>query len=159
MAAADTGAPAKRRTTIRGGRRRSRELALRGMYQWLVNETPASILLEQLREEKEYAQADAAFLSTLLNGMTAQARTLQEKIRPYLDRELKHLSPVEHAILLIGAFELSACVDVPYKVVINEAVELAKVYGGTDGHKYINGVLDRLAPDLRPHEAARKQGA
>ncbi|MFN0317330.1 MAG: transcription antitermination factor NusB [Burkholderiales bacterium] len=142
----------KRRAPVRGGRRRSRELALQGLYQWLINETSASDLLEQLRATEEHAQADDAYLATLIKGTTAQAIVLRGKLAPHLDREVQMLSPVEHAILLLGAYELSACPDVPYKVVINEAVELAKIFGGTDGHKYINGVLDRLAPQLRPSD-------
>ena len=74
---------------------------------------------------------------------------------PFLDRPAQSLSPVEHALLLIGAYELTACPDIPYRVVINEAVELAKSYGGTDGHKYVNGVLDKLAAQVRPAEARR----
>ncbi|MSQ59795.1 MAG: transcription antitermination factor NusB [Betaproteobacteria bacterium] len=142
----------KRRVPARGGRRRSRELALQGLYQWLLNDTSAADLLEQLRAGEEHAQADDAYLAILIKGTTAQAVALRGKLVPHLDREVQQLSPVEHAILLLGAYELHACPDVPYKVVINEAVELAKIFGGTDGHKYINGVLDRLAPELRPNE-------
>ncbi len=156
MMSADTGTPPRRKAPVKGGRRRSRELAVQGIYQWLVNETTATVLLTQLREAKEHEQADDAYLATLITGTTAQASALREKLAPYLDRAAQQLSPVEHAILLLGTYELSACLDVPYKVVINEAVELAKVFGGTDGHKYINGVLDRLAPTLRPHDVLRK---
>lgn len=144
------------RSPARGGRRRSRELAVQGLYQWLVNVTSASELLRQLQEEEGYAQADAAYLEALVRGTVAEVETLRARMAPHLDRGVQQLSPVEHAILLVGAYELSACLDVPYKVVINEAVELAKVFGGTDGHKYVNGVLDRLAPQLRPHDAPRK---
>ncbi len=156
MMSVDTGALPKRRAPARGGRRRSRELAVQGLYQWLVNETSASDLLEQLRATKEHAQADDAYLATLINGTTAQALALRAKLAPHLDREAHQLSPVEHAVLLLGVYELTACLDVPYKVVINEAVELGKIFGGTDGHKYINGVLDRLAPELRPSETGQQ---
>ena len=140
----------------KGARRRSRELAVQGLYQWLLNVTSPATLLTQLRETKEHAQADDAYLAMLIDGAIPQVDALRAKLGPHLDRDAEQLSPVEHAILLLGTYELMACPDVPYKVVINEAVELAKVFGGTDGHKYINGVLDRLAPQLRPHDMIRK---
>ncbi len=154
MPAAEPGVP--RKQAAKGGRRRSRELAVQGLYQWLLNETPAQLLLDQLRETKEHDQADDAYLAILVNGTTARAGALRAMLSPYLDRDTQMLSPVEHAILLLGAYELSACLDVPYRVIINEAVELAKVFGGTDGHKYINGVLDRLAPELRPGDPGQR---
>jgi N utilization substance protein B len=88
----------------------------------------------------------------LLQGCIEQRETLDAGLLKFLDRPLVELSPVEHAVLWVGAFELANCLDVPYKVAINEAVELAKNFGGTDGHKYVNGVLDHLAPELRPDE-------
>jgi N utilization substance protein B len=95
----------------------------------------------------------------LLRGCIADAGVLDEALARHVDRKTTELSPIEHAVLLIGAYELRQCLDIPYKVVINEAVELAKAFGGTDGHKYVNGVLDRVASDLRPLEvAAVKQG-
>jgi transcription antitermination protein NusB len=149
---ADQEVHAKRKAPPKGARRRSRELALQAVYQWLVNETSIPDLLAQLRDTKEYAQADDAFLVQLLNGVIERADALRVEFAPFLDRPADKLSPVEHAVLLLGTYELVACPDVPYKVVINEAVELAKSFGGTDGHKYINGVLDRMAPALRPHD-------
>lgn len=156
MMSAETGPRLRSKGPARGGRRRSRELAVQGLYQWMVNITPVGDLLRQLQEEEGYAQADAAYLDTLIRGAASEADALRARLAPHLDRPVQQLSPVEHAILLVGAYELSACLDVPYKVVINEAVELAKMFGGTDGHKYVNGVLDRLAPELRPHDAPRK---
>lgn len=153
---ADAGARAKGKAPARGGRRRSRELAVQGLYQWLTNTTPVAELLRQLQEQEGYAQTDTAYLDALLRGSITEADALRARLTPHLDRPVNQLSPVEHAILLVGAYELSACLDVPFKVVINEAVELAKVFGGTDGHKYVNGVLDRLAPELRPHDATRR---
>jgi N utilization substance protein B len=90
-----------------------------------------------------------------VRGVVERAAELNASLQPFLDRPARALSPVEHALLLIGAFELSVSPDVPYRVVINEAVELAKAYGGTDGHKYVNGVLDKLAAQLRPQEARK----
>ncbi|HWA13698.1 MAG TPA: transcription antitermination factor NusB [Burkholderiales bacterium] len=138
---------------MKNSRRRAREFALQGLYQWLVNEAPADALLQQLREQKDFARADAGLVEALLRGVIADAPALREKVAPYLDRPVRELSPVEHALLLQAAYELSRQVETPYRVIINEAVELAKSFGGTDGHKFVNGVLDKLAAQLRPGEA------
>ena len=142
---------------MKGSRRLSRELALQGLYQWLVNQTDADDVLAQISDKEGFAKADQAYLESLVRGVVNEAGTLRDNIGPHLDRPIGQLSPVEHALLLIAACELRSQPDTPYRVVINEAVELAKVYGGTDGHKYVNGVLDKLAPDLRPGEAATRQ--
>lgn len=143
-----------------GNRRGSRELALQGLYQWLVNETDVKDMLTQISGMDGFGKADQAYLKLLVQGVVGNADALRERIRPYLDRPMKNLSPVEHALLLMAACELSMQPDTPYRVVINEAVELAKSYGGTDGHKYVNGVLDKLATELRPDETgARKKKA
>lgn len=157
MMSAEPKVPVSRRGPAKGARRRSRELAVQGVYQWLLNEIPASGLLAQLRETNEHEKAEDAYLSTLILGVTSQAAALRQMLSSHLDRDAQQLSPVEHAILLLGAFELAKCPEVPYRVVINEAVELGKVFGGTDGHKYINGVLDRLAPKLRPSEVTKRR--
>jgi len=135
-----------------GSRRGSRELALQGLYQWLVNKSDADSMLAQIRDMDGYAKADQAYLKLLVQGVVNNADSLRDQIRPYLDRPAKSLSPVEHALLLMAACELSTQPDTPYRVIINEAVELAKIYGGTDGHKYVNGVLDKLAAELRPDD-------
>ncbi|HEX4984841.1 MAG TPA: transcription antitermination factor NusB [Burkholderiales bacterium] len=137
---------------MKNSRRRAREFALQAVYQWLVNEAPADALLEQLREQKDFAKADQGLAETLLRGVIANAAALRGLLAPLLDRRIGELSPVEHALLLQAAFELRDQPQTPYKVVINEAIELAKSFGGTDGHKYVNGVLDKLAPALRPDE-------
>jgi N utilization substance protein B len=136
----------------RGNRRLSRELALRALYQWQLTGDDLASLLVQAEEADEYADANAEFLVALLEGILKEASTLDATLAAHLDRPADQLSPVEHGILLIGAYELGHSPDVPYKVVINEAVNLAKAYGGTDGHKYVNGVLDKLAHDLRKIE-------
>ena len=156
---AEPGIRARSKGGVRGGRRRSRELAVQALYQWLVNVSAPGDLLRQAQDSEDFAQADAEYLATLVRGTIDRAEDLRARLAPHLDRGVAQLSPVEHAILLVGAYELAACLDVPYKVVINEAVELAKVFGGTDGHKYVNGVLDRLAPELRPHEPQRRQSS
>jgi N utilization substance protein B len=140
-----------------GSRRGSRGLALQGLYQWLVNASDADDILAQIRDMDGYAKADQAYLKLLVQGVVFNADALRERIRPYLDRPTKNLSPIEHALLLMAACELSTQPETPYRVVINEAVELAKSYGGTDGHKYVNGVLDKLAAELRPHEIGSRK--
>jgi len=139
---------------MKGSRRHSRELALQGLYQWLVNQTEADDILAQIADKEGFAKADRAYLESLVRGVIGDVIALREKLSPYLDRPIEQLSPVEHALLLMAAGELSSQPDIPYRVIINEAVELAKLYGGTDGHKYVNGVLDKLASNLRPQEAA-----
>ena len=145
---------------MKNARRKARELVLQGLYQWLLTEEHADEIRTHLAEFKGYDKADQKYLAQLLNGVIADATELEAAFGPLLDRPVDELSPVERGVLLIGAYELAHVPDVPYKVVINEAVELAKSYGGTDGHKYVNGVLDRLAASLRAAEVkARKAGA
>jgi N utilization substance protein B len=133
-------------------RRRARELALQGLYQWLIASGEPDAIDAQLREHEGYAKCDRVHFDALLRGSIEQAPALDAALARHVDRKTTELSPVEHAILMIGAYELTHCADIPYKVAINEAVELAKAYGGTDGHKYVNGVLDKVAGDLRPDE-------
>lgn len=139
---------------MKSARRRSRELALQGLYAWQLSKESASALRSQLADADDFGKADADYFERLLGGTIEQAEQIERDIAPALDRPLAQLSPVERGILLLAAFELRNSPDVPYRVVINEAVELAKAFGGTDGHKYVNGVLDRVAKVLRPSEAA-----
>jgi N utilization substance protein B len=144
---------------MKSARHKSRELALQGLYQWLLANEHADEIRAHLADFKGYAAADAKYLKALLDGVIADAAELEAGFAPLLDRPVDELSPVERGVLLIGAYELAHVPDVPYKVVINEAVELAKSYGGTDGHKFVNGVLDKLAAQLRPAELkARRPG-
>jgi len=138
---------------MKSARRRSREFALQGLYSWLLAGQPASDIAAQLEESKGFERADHAYFSLLMRGAIEQQGTLEEALAPCLDRKVRELSPVERGILLLGAWELKNAPEVPYRVVINEAVELAKSFGGTDGHKYVNGVLDKLAKSLRAQEA------
>jgi N utilization substance protein B len=142
--------PNKNRTP----RHRAREFALQGLYQWLLNNEPASSVVNHIRSAHGFDKADSEYFTELLNGAIAQSVELREVIAPTVDRPIAELSPIEHAVLLLGAWELKNKIEVPYRVVINEAVELTKSFGGIDGHKYVNGVLDRLAGQLRPDEAA-----
>ena len=137
---------------MRNSRRRAREFALQAIYQWLINASSVETLLAQFREQKDFPKADQPLVEALLRGATAHADELRDLLTPLLDRKIKELAPVEHALLLLSAFELRDHPQTPYKVIINEAIELAKSFGGTDGHKYVNGVLDKLAAHLRPDE-------
>ncbi len=140
-------------------RRRARELALQGLYQWLIAGGDAASIDAQLREHEGYAKCDGVHFDALLRGAIETAASLDAALTRHVDRKITELSPIEHAVLMIGAYELANCLDIPYKVAINEAVELAKAFGGTDGHKYVNGVLDKVAADLRPDEVRTARGA
>jgi N utilization substance protein B len=137
---------------MKGKRSKSREAVLKGLYQWRLTGADAKTIASHLEQEEQFEKLDIPYFSTLLEGTIAASEKLKEMLGAYLDRPFSELSPVEAAILLMGTFELSHQSDIPYRVVINEAVELAKRYGGTDGHKYVNGVLDKLASSLRPSE-------
>ena len=137
---------------MKSARRRSRELAVQALYQWLMTGGDAGAAEAYIRETPDFHKADEAYFKTLYKGATAQAEDLRGAIAPYIDRPLAELSPVEHGILLVAAYELQTQMDVPYKVVINEAVEIAKSFGGTDGFKYVNGVLDKIAAQTRSLE-------
>lgn len=139
----------------RAARRGAREFALKALYEWLIAANDMRDIRASLAEDEGFDGIDAAYFRQLVEGVVAQRERLDAALAPMLDRRPEALSPVEHGILLVGAYELANADDVPYRVVINEAVELAKAYGGTDGHKYVNGVLDRLAASLRPAERAR----
>jgi transcription antitermination protein NusB len=144
---------------MKSARRRSRELATQGLYQWLLSGSPAAEIDAQLRGAQGFDKADHEHLDAILNGVIRDSEALSAAIAPCLDRPLEQLSPVERAVLLVAAFELKNHLDIPYRVVINEAVELAKTFGGADGYKYVNGVLDKLSAQLRAEEtqAARKR--
>lgn len=137
--------PNKNRTP----RHRAREFALQGLYQWLLAGEDAGAIDAHIREAHGFDKADAEHFNALLHGTIKQAAALRESLAPLIDRPIGQLSPVEHAALLIGAYELENHIEIPYKVVINEAVELTKSFGGIDGHKYVNGVLDKFAAKAR----------
>lgn len=144
---------------MKSARRRSRELATQGLYQWLLSGSPGGEIDAQLRGAQGFDKADHEHLDAILHGAIRDSDALSAAIAPCLDRPIEQLSPVERAVLLVAAFELKNHVDIPYRVVINEAVELAKTFGGADGYKYVNGVLDKLSAQLRVDEtqAARKR--
>lgn len=140
---------------MKSARRRAREFALQGLYQWLVAKHEPAAIAREIALAKGFDKCDASYFHTLINGAAQEALALEQSIAPCLDRRVDALSPIERGILLIASYEFAHHPEVPYRVVINEAIELAKTYGGTDGHKYVNGVLDKLAPILRPDEARR----
>ncbi|MGH8460546.1 MAG: transcription antitermination factor NusB [Stenotrophobium sp.] len=131
----------------------ARRLTVQALYQWLVNETQPEAMIRQFREQPEgLGRADAEYFTGLLNGVVASAADLTVLLVPYLDRPLNQLDPVEHAILLLGAYELARRPEVPWKVAVNEAVNLTKMFGAEDGYKFVNGVLDKLAHAQRSAE-------
>lgn len=138
-------------------RRLSRELVLKGLYQQFLSGNSAKDVLKSLTEESSYAKADQAYCEALLNGVLENREGLDAKLAGFVDRKVDELSPIEHAILCIASYELAFDSDIPYRVAINEAIELAKRYGGADGHKYVNGVLDKLAAELRPEEVQERR--
>ena len=146
----------EKKPPARSARRRSRELALQGLYEWLVGGAAAGVVDAHVREQEEFGRCDAVHFDALLHGCIRDAVLLDAALAKHVDRKMSLLSPVEHGVLMIGAYELQNCLDIPYRVAINEAVELAKSFGGTDGHKYVNGVLDKTASDLRPGEVAAR---
>jgi N utilization substance protein B len=159
------GAAAPARASARSARRRAREFALQGVYAWLLRGDPtgqeAGDIDAHIRDSDEFSEADSIWFKTLLYGVLREAPMLRERFMVHVDRPIEELSPIEHGILLIGSYELVHHIEVPYKVAINEAVELAKSFGGTDGFKFVNGVLDKLAADVRTPEvqaAARRNG-
>ena len=147
---------ASRRPGANAARRRSREVALQGLYQWLVSGADGAEIEAHLQEHEAFDKLDRVHLDALLHGCIREAAALDAVLARHVDRKTTLLSPVEHAVLMIGVYELTHCLDIPYRVAINEGVELAKSFGGTDGHKYVNGVLDKAAAELRPAEVAAR---
>ncbi len=138
-------------------RHRARKFVTQSLYQWLLTQEDAKEIARQMREEQGFEKADNEHFEALLFGVMRTADELKAQLTPYLDRPLKEVSPVEHAVLLMGAYELIHHLDIPYRVIINEAVELTKTFGSVEGYKYINGILDKLASQLRPLEVQREQ--
>lgn len=143
-----------RKAADKSARTRAREFALQALYQHLVGRHATIDIDTFTRDLAGFHKADSAHYDALLHGCVEQAASLDTLISPLLDRPLTEISPIERGVLWIGAYEFQHCPDVPWRVVINECVELAKSFGGTDGHKYVNGVLNRLAALLRPAEVA-----
>jgi N utilization substance protein B len=143
-----------RKASAKSARSRSREFAVQALYQHLVGRNDATAIDHFTRDLAGFHKADALHYDALLHGCVESAEALDALILPLLDRPMAEISPIEHSVMWIGAYELQHCLDVPWRVVLNECIELAKEFGGTDGHKYVNGVLNGLAPQLRAAEVA-----
>lgn len=139
-------------------RRRSREFALQALYAWQIAHGTPKEIVEQVRGYEGFERANAELAETIVRGVAERSAELESLIAPFLDRSFASLSPVERAILYIGTFELCTQHHTPFKVIVNEAIELGKSFGGTDGHKFVNGVLEKLAASLRPAEFERARG-
>jgi N utilization substance protein B len=139
-------------------RRRARELVLQGLYERQLSGASPDAIAASLTASPGHARADADYFRELWRGATLEYDALLAALAPDVSRSIEGLAPIERALLVIGAWELTHRLDIPYRVVINEAVELAKAYGGTDGHKFVNGVLDKLAPRLRAAEMRAAPG-
>lgn len=147
----DTGV---KKAADKSARTRAREFAMQALYQYLVGRNDAESIDAFTRDLVGFHKADSAHYDALLHGCIRDAKELDANIIPLLDRPMAEISPVEHSVLWIGVYEFKNCLDVPLRVVINECIELAKAFGGTDGHKYVNGVLHKLAPSLRGDEVS-----
>ena len=133
-------------------RHRAREAVIQALYQWELSGYPMTQVAAMFRADNDLKRADIAFFNDALITIDHTHQTLVDSLKPYLSRELSELTPIERNILLLGAYELSARIDIPFKVVISEAVALSKKFGATDGHKFVNGVLDQLAANARAIE-------
>ena len=143
-------------TPRRGRRSRSRSVALQGLYQWQITRDSPSEIAREFRADERTHEVDESHFDLLLCGVPAQVADLDARLLPALDRPLEQLDPVELSILRIGTFELLNCPDVPWRVVVNEAIDLAHIFGADQSHKYVNGILDRLARSIRPQETGAK---
>ena len=152
-------ARAPRKAGARSARSRAREFALQALYQHLVGRNDAGAIDLFTRDLAGFHKADSVHYDALLHGCIAEASELDALILPLLDRKLTEISPIERSVMWIGAYEFRHAMDVPWRVVLNECIELAKEFGGTDGHKYVNAVLNGLAPTLRPAEVAADRAA
>lgn len=146
--------PKARKAADKSGRTRAREFALQALYQHIVGHNDAGDIDAFTRGLAGFHKADSVHYDALLHGCIEQSAALDTLITPKLDRPLVEVSPIERGVMWIGAYEFQHCLDVPWRVVLNECIELAKSFGGTDGHKYVNGVLHKLAAQLRPVEVA-----
>jgi N utilization substance protein B len=154
----DTPSPKKnRKPSLTEQRRNARKLALQALYQWQVARQPVNEIEAQFRVNQDMGDADIQLFSQLLRGVVEARSELDLTFSPFLDRNIDDLDPVEVSVLRIGSFELMRRIEVPYRVAINESVELAKVFGATDSHRYVNGVLDKVAHKVRAAEVAARR--
>ena len=139
---------------MKNARRRAREFALQAIYQWQLAGQDFSDIEKQYADADGFAKADLPLFQLLVKSAIKNSQALSEQLTPHLDRPWHEVSPIERGIMLQGAIELTQMPETPYRVIINEAIELAKSFGGTDGHKYVNGILDKLAATVRAGEIA-----
>lgn len=144
-----------RKASAKSTRTRAREFALQGLYQHLVGKNEPRAIDLFTRDLAGFHKADSSHYDSLLHGCIEESAGLDALIMPLLDRKLAEISPVERAVMWLGTYEFKHCLDVPWRVVLNEYIELAKEFGGTDGHKYVNGILNGLAAQLRATEVAQ----
>jgi N utilization substance protein B len=143
--------------TLAAQRRKARHFGLQALYQWTLSGSALADIEAEFRVDNDFRHTDGDYFTAILKGVTSDVDALEALFSPALDRSLEDLDPIERNLLRLGAFELRDRIDVPYKVVINEAVSLAKKFGATESHRYINGVLDKVARDLRTIELAAEQ--
>ena len=141
----------------RSARTKSREFALQALYQLIIGKNDPSDIDLFTRDLVGFKKADSVHYDSLLHGIASHKLDLDALIVPHLDRGLQEISPIEHACMWIGVYEFKYCMDVPWRVVLNECIELSKQFGGTDGHKYVNAVLNALAPELRSVEVTSER--
>ncbi len=137
---------------LSGARSVARKLAMQALYRWQLNACPWQDLIQEFASAEDMPKADREYFRELVGNVCRERDTLDEQLAQWLDRPPTQLDPIEHAVLLIALYELRARLEIPFRVVINEGVGLAKRFGATDGHKFVNAVLDRAARVLRPHE-------
>ena len=147
-----------RKAGSKTNRSRSREFALQALYQHLIGKNAVEDIDAFTRDLAGFSKSDSVHFDTLLRGCVEESAALDAFIVPLLDRKLAEISPIEHCVMWIGVYEFKHCPDVPWRVVLNECIELAKEFGGTDGHKYVNAVLNGIAPLLRGPEMKADRG-
>jgi N utilization substance protein B len=148
---------AKKKPSLTAQRRNARSFALQALYQWELAGQPVNEIEAQFRVDNDMRDTDIKLFSELLHGIAGSKSDLDKSYNDFLDRQLEELDPIELSVLRIGAFELSQRIEVPYRVAINESVELAKKFGATDSHRYVNGILDKLAQRVRMDEIREKR--
>jgi N utilization substance protein B len=144
--------PIKKKKKLVNNRRKSRELVMKSIYRGIINQFDINQIKKDIKDDPDYSKADEVFYNHLFDGVIQNINELNNEISGYIDRPIEKLSPIEHSILCISVYELIYDSAIPYKVAINEGVELAKTFGGVEGYKYINGVLDKVAEKRRPLE-------
>ena len=154
----NTAPKSNKKNSLTAQRRSARSFALQALYQWQMAGQPVNEIDAQFRVDNDMRNTDVRLFSELLVGVASRKSELDEQFKPFLDRELNDLDPVELAVLRIGAYELTQRMEVPYRVATNESVELAKTFGATESHRYVNGILDKLAQRVRMAEIRAKSG-